>query len=80
MRVRKIAKQLKRYYEGGCKTKVARFDTKVDYIMRMTRNHYYGLAKKHPKGSMMANLYVHKACSYYLFDDILSFWNINTTE
>lgn len=84
MRVRKIAKQLKLYYKHMSFDKdsdfpiigykVANFGAKTHYIMRMTRKHYFGLRNKYPVGSMMWNLYTHKACSYDLYDDILSFW------
>lgn len=84
MRVRKIAKQLKLYYKNMSFDKdsdfpiigykVANFGAKTHYIMRMTRKHYFGLRNKYPVGSMMWNLYTHKACSYDLYDDILSFW------
>lgn len=84
MRVRKIAKQLKLFHRH------CRWDAQTDivtigyhigshmakqaYIMRMTRRHYFGLRSKYPVGSMMYNLYTHKACSYDLYNDILDFW------
>lgn len=83
MRVRKIAKQLKLFHshvtydkEGYpvVNYKIANHDEKVSYIMRMTRKHYFGLAKKYSPDTMMGRLYIHKACSPYLYDDILSFW------
>ena len=91
MRVRKIAKQLKRFYEsykgfdkenerGIYSYHLACFDEKVRYIERMTRKHYFGLRNKYPVGSMMWKLYTHKACSYDLYDDIMMFWGINTYE
>ena len=89
MRVRKIAKQLKRFYEsykgldkenemGIYSYHLACFDDKVRYIIRMSRKHYFRLAKKYPPNSMMSKLYIHKACSPYIFDDILEFWKIDT--
>ena len=88
MRVRKIAKQLKRFYQGYVgwdkekdepiyKYHLSSHDDKVRYIIRMTKKHYFGLAKKYPPNSMMGKLYIHKACSPYLFDDILRFWCID---
>lgn len=84
MRVRKIAKQLKLYYKNMSFDKdsdfpiigykVANFGAKTHYIMRMTRRHYFGLARKYSPDSMMGRLYIHKACSPYLYEDILSFW------
>jgi hypothetical protein len=83
MRVRKIAKQLKRFHasvtydnEGlpVCGHKISRHGAKVSYIMRMTRKHYYGIAKR--STAMTAALCIHKACSPYLYDDILEFWRI----
>ena len=81
MRVRKIAKQLKRFHasvtydnEGlpVCGYKVAHHVDKVSYIMRMTRKYYYGNAKK--SCGLTSKLYIHKACSPYLYDEILAFW------
>lgn len=82
MRVRKIAKQLKRFHANvtydkdgipvSCSYKLARHGDKVNYIMRMTRKHYYGLAKK--STGMMRAFYIHKACSSYLYDEILEHW------
>lgn len=83
MRVRKIAKQLKLFHghvtydkEGYPVVgyKIANHAKKVDYIMRMTRRHYFGLAKKYSPDSMMGRLCIHKACSPYLYDEILEFW------
>lgn len=42
--------------------------------MRMTRKNYFGLAKKYKPDTMMGRLYIHKACSPYLYDEILEFW------
>lgn len=81
MRVRKIAKQLKKFHtsvtydnEGlpVCGYKISRHGAKVSYIMRMTRKHYYGIAKR--STGMRAALCIHKSCSPYLYDDILEFW------
>ena len=89
MRVRKIAKQLKLFYKNVkfdnegypvCKYKVANHSAKTNYIMRMTRKNYFCLRNKYPVGSMMWKFYTHKACSYYLYDDIMMFWGINTYE
>lgn len=91
MRVRKVAKQLKRYHKSYVrwdkendvpihKYHLASHDDKVRYIMRMTRKHYFGLRDKYPVGSMMWKLYTHKACSYDLYDDIMSFWGYNMYE
>lgn len=88
MRVRKIAKQLKRLYQcyaGWDKEKelpiytykIRNHDDKVRYIIRMTKKHYFGLAKKYHPNSMMGRLYIHKACSPFLFDEILEFWCID---
>ena len=83
MRVRKVAKQLKRFHtdvafdkEGFpvCSYKVANLVAKTHYILRMTRKHYFGLRSKYPVGSMMWKLYTHKACAYDLYDEVLSFW------
>ena len=88
MRVRKIAKQLKRWYKESSWDidkdlpvlgyRMGSQDDKTRYIMRMTRKHYFRLRNKYPVGSMMYNLYTHKACSYELYDDIMSYWNIDT--
>ena len=86
MRVRKIAKQLKLFHKNcywsnfdSCEPiieyRIANHDAKVAYIMRMTRKYYYKQAKKH--GGMMANLYIRKACSPYLYDEIMEFWGMN---
>lgn len=89
MRVRKVAKQLKlfhknvEYDEDGYPTrhyKVANLGAKTEYIMRMTRRHYFGLAKKYNPDSMMGRLYIHKACSYNLYEDIMSFWGCDLCE
>jgi hypothetical protein len=81
MRVRKIAKQLKKFHasvtydnEGlpVCGYKISRHGAKVSYIMRMTRKYYYGNAKK--SCGLASALYIHKACSPYLYDEILAFW------
>lgn len=88
MRVRKVAKQLKRSYNsyvGWDKDKdkpiytyhMSDEHSKIAYIVRMTKTHYFGLAKKYPPNSMMGKLYIHKACSPYIFDDILDFWKID---
>lgn len=83
MRVRKVAKQLKMFhhrvwYDNDgypvAKYKIANHDDKVKYIMRMTRKHYFGLAKKYRPDSMMGRLYTHKACSPYLYEEIMLFW------
>ena len=86
MRVRKIAKQLKRYYKESSWDidkdlpvlgyRMGDQDAKISYIVRMTRKHYFGLRDKYPVGSMMWQLYTHKACSYELYDDILEFWGM----
>lgn len=56
MRVRKIAKQLKLFHKNVkfdkegypvCKYKVANHSAKTNYIMRMTRKHYFGLRNKY---------------------------------
>ena len=84
MRVRKIAKQLKLFHKN-CRWDELKDDivigyhmsnqnAKINYIMRMTRKHYFGLAKKYKPDSMMGRLYIHKACSPYLYDEILSYW------
>lgn len=81
MRVRKIAKQLKRYHasvtydnEGlpVCEYKISRHEAKVCYIMRMTRKYYYGVANR--STGMTAALCIHKATSPYLYDEILALW------
>ena len=88
MKVRKIAKQLKRFCQGYvCWDKdndepiynyhIGGHDDKVRHIIRMTKKHYFGLAKKYPPNSMMGKLYIHKACSPYLYDEILEFWQID---
>lgn len=88
MRVRKIAKQLKRFYQGYVcwdkendvpiyTYKIGCHDDKVHHIMRMTRKHYFGLAKKYSPNSWMGKLCIHKACSPYLYDEILEFWCID---
>lgn len=70
MRVRKIAKQLKRFYEsykgwdkenemGIYSYHLACFDDKVRYMIRMSIKHYFVLAKKYPPNSMMSKLYIH---------------------
>ena len=91
MRVRKIAKQLKRWYNsyvGWDKVKdepiyayhLASHDDKIRHIVRMTRKCYFGLARKCPPNSMMGKLYIHKACSPYLYDEILEFWKIDADK
>ena len=89
MRVRKVAKQLKLFHKNvefdeegypTCHYKVANLVGKTNYILRMTRRHYFGLARKYDPNSMMGRLYIHKACSPYLYDDILSFWGYNIYE
>ena len=88
MRVRKIAKQLKRWYQGyiGWDKKndlpiygysMSAHDDKIRHIIRMTKKHYFGLAKKYHPNSMMGKLCIHKACSPYLYDEILDFWCID---
>lgn len=81
MRVRKIAKQLKRFHANVtydkdgypvCGYKISRHGAKVSYIMRMTRKHYYGVAKR--STGMRAALCIHKATDPYLYDEILAFW------
>ena len=86
MRVRKVAKQLKRWFKESSWDdfndepifgyKVGSLRAKQDYIVRMSRKHYFGLRDKYPVGSMMYNLYTHKACSYDLYEDVLSFWGV----
>lgn len=89
MRVRKVAKQLKLFHknvtfdEDGyptCHYKVVNHDAKQAYIMRMTKKHYFGLAKKYSPDSMMGRLYIHKACSLDLYEEILEFWGMNLYE
>lgn len=87
MRVRKVAKQLKLFHKNvefdeevypTCHYKIANHGSKTTYIMRMTRKHYFGLAKKYSPDSMMGRLYMHKACSPYLYEEILAFWGMET--
>lgn len=89
MRVRKVAKQLKLFHrnvtfdEDGYPIhhyKVANHGAKQAYIMRMTKKHYFGLANKYSPDSMMGRLYIHKACSPYLYEEILDFWGMNLYE
>ena len=91
MRVRKVAKQLKLFHKNSywsdfdaCEPiigyRIANHDAKVAYIMRMTRKHYFGLAKKYKPDTMMGRLYIHKACSPYLYEDIMSFWGCDLCE
>lgn len=88
MRVRKVAKQLKRFHKSYiCWDKekekpiygyhLASHYEKMRYIIRMTKKHYFGLAKKYPPNSMMGKLYIHKACSPYLYEDIMRFWGLD---
>lgn len=87
MRIRKIAKQLKRWYGESswddandkplCGYKMSDHNSKTAYALRMTRRHYFGLRSKYQVGSMMWNLYTHKANSYYLYEEFLSFWCID---
>lgn len=90
MRVRKVAKQLKLFHRN-CRWdaetdtchigyKVSNHGAKQAYIMRMTKKHYFGLAKKYSPNSMMGKLYIHKACSPYLYDEILKFWGYDIYE
>ena len=84
MRVRKIAKQLKRHYksltgwdESGMPIhtyNMRQFANGVHYIMRMTRSNYFGLLRRKNNPQIMMNLYIHKANSPYLFDEIMEFW------
>lgn len=85
MWVRKVAKQLKLFHKNvefdeegypTCHYKVANHGAKTKYIMRMTRKHYFGLAKKYSPDSMMGRLYMHKSCSPYLYEEILAFWGV----
>ena len=90
MRVRKVAKQLKLFHRNchwDAKTdtchvgyKIANHNAKQAYIMRMTKKHYFGHAKKHSPNSMMGKLYIHKACSPYLYEEILRFWGYDIYE
>lgn len=90
MRVRKIAKQLKRWYKESSWDidkdlpvigyRIGSQDDKTNYIMRMTRKHYFGLRNKYSVGSMMWKYYTHKACSYDLYDEIMMFWGLNIYE
>lgn len=90
MRVRKIAKQLKRWYKESSWDdfndepilgyKVGAVYDKIAYIKRMTRKHYFGLLRRCTVGSMMYKLYTHKANSYYLYDDIMAYWNCDAYE
>ena len=89
MRVRKVAKQLKLFHKyvtydnDGLPIvnyKIANYTRKVNYIMRMTRKHYFGLARKYSPDSMMGRLYIHKACSPYLYEEILRFWCYDVYE
>lgn len=88
MRVRKIANQLKRFHQSYVSWdkekdepiydyKMSDQNAKTAYIVRMTRKHYFGLAKKYPPNSMMAKYYIHKACSYDIYADIMSFWGLD---
>ena len=87
MRVRKIAKQLKRWYNEASLDdfndepiygyRIGCHDDKIRYVIRMTKNHYFKIAKKYPPDSLMCKLYIHKTCSPYIYDDFLSFWCIN---
>lgn len=89
MRVRKIAKQLKRFYGGLRYDKSEDFPiityrirnhaAKHAYIERMTRKNYFGLLRR-KNSPMMQNLYIHKACSPYLFDEIMEFWGYKDNE
>lgn len=81
MRVRKIAKQLKKFHANVtydkdgypvCGYKISHHGAKVSYIMRMTRKYYYGVAKR--STGMMAAYCIHKATDPYLYDEILAFW------
>ena len=89
MRVRKVAKQIKRWLndvsfdeheEPIYNYKVGSLGAKQDYIVRMTKRHYFGLAKKYNPNSMMGKFYIHKACSPYIYEEILSFWGCNIYE
>lgn len=89
MRVRKVAKQLKLFHKNVtfdkdgypvCHYKIANHSAKTDYIMRMTRKHYFGLAKKHDPNSMIGRLYIHNACNPFLYEEIMEFWGINLYE
>lgn len=90
MRVRKIAKQLKSWHKESSWDidkdlpvlgyRMGSQDDKTSYIMRMTRKHYFGLINKYPVDSMMYKLYIHKANSYYLYDDIMAYWNCDAYE
>lgn len=86
MRVRKVAKQLKRWHQNITfdeheepiyNYKMGSLQAKQDYIVRMSRKHYFGLRDKFPKGSTMWKYYTHEACSYNLYDNIMSFWGLN---
>jgi len=89
MRVRKIAKQLKLWYQGVTydeneepiyNHKVGSLQAKQDYIVRMTRKHYFGLMNKYPVGSMMWKYYTHNACSPYIYEEILEFWGLHVYD
>lgn len=87
MKVRKIAKQLKQFHKNLTWDnfedrpiigyRIVNHEAKVAYITRMTRKHYFGLAKKHKQNSMMCKFYIHKACNPFIYDEILEFWNID---
>lgn len=98
MRVRKIAKQLKRHYKSVTgydddgmpihTYNMRQFGKGCHYIMRMTRRNYFGYLSRARRVTeqidgkkkvrqpdvMMIKLYIHKACSPYLFDNIMAFW------
>ena len=91
MRVRKVAKQLKRRHYSYVRWDKEKDEpiytyhmsdehSKIAYIVRMTKKHYFGLAKKYSPNSMMGKLYIHKACSTYLFDDIMEFWGVDVND
>lgn len=86
MRIRKVAKQLKRYHKSFVgyvddmpvhTYKVRGLGRKMNFILRITRRNYFGVLRKRKQDCMLRKLAIHKACSPYLYEDIMEFWGVD---
>ena len=86
MRIRSVAKQLKRYhksfegYVDGMPVhtyKVRDFARKYHFILRITRRNYYGIIRKRKQDMLLRKWAIHNACSPYLYEDIMEFWGLD---
>ena len=80
MRVRKVAKQLKRLHRNN-KYKVGSIYAKTDYIIRMTRGNWFGLTKLNKKGDEWLHKWItHSSQKYDILGEILEYWGVKPTE